>query len=88
MYGNGGFALMHMGGGLLGLASLFGIAFLFTWAIKTLKKDELLKWGVLLVAVAIIGGILMATFARPWMGGWEKGGKFGGAKCGALDIRR
>ncbi len=64
--GMGHFAWLHMFGGLLGLAFLFGIAFFLAWAIKTLKKDDLLKWGILLVVISMIGWILMASLGGFW----------------------
>ena len=69
MYGNGGFALMHMGGGLLGLAFLTGLVFFWAWAIKTLKKDDLLKWAILLVTITLIGWIVamsLGGFGQRW----------------------
>jgi len=74
MYGNGGFILWHMGGGLLGLAFLTGLVFLFAWAIKTLKKDDLLKWAVLLLAIPLIGWILAMAFAG--FGQYDRGESF------------
>ena len=63
MYGNTGFALWHMSVGLLGLAFLTGLVFFFAWVIKTIKKDDLLKWAILLMAVALIGWILMMSLS-------------------------
>jgi 4-amino-4-deoxy-L-arabinose transferase-like glycosyltransferase len=60
----GGSALMHFFSGLLGLAFLIGLVFFLAWAIKTLKKDQLLHWAILLVAVAAIGWILIASFGK------------------------
>ena len=67
----GSFALWHMGGGLLCLAFLTGLVFFWAWAIKTLKKEDLLKWAVLLVSITLIGWILAMS-----LGGWSRwGGK-------------
>lgn len=71
MYGygswGGSFALMHFFGGLLGIGFLVGIVFFLAWAIKTLKKDQLLHWAIFLVAVAAIGWILIASLGGPWI---------------------
>lgn len=71
MYGygswGGNFALMHTFGGLLGLAFLIGLIFFVAWGVKTLKKDQLLHWGILLVAIAAIGWILMASLGGFWL---------------------
>ncbi len=65
MYGNynaaGGFSSVHAFGGLLGIVFLIGLVFFVAWAIKTLKKEDLLKWSIFLVAVAAIGWILMTS---------------------------
>lgn len=74
MYGNGGFVLWHMGGGLLGLAFLTGLVFLLAWAVKHLKKDDLLKWAVLLLALPLIGWILAMAFGG--FGQWNGDGNF------------
>jgi hypothetical protein len=72
----GSFALMHFFGGLLGICFLVGIVFFLAWAIKTLKKDQLLHWSILLVAVAAIGCILAVSLGG-W-GQWKSGSGFRG----------
>jgi hypothetical protein len=64
----GGFALMHFFGGLLGIGFLVGIVFFLAWAIKTLKKDQLLHWAIFLVAAAAIGWILIASLGKYMLG--------------------
>jgi hypothetical protein len=71
--GYGGFAMMHAFGGTLGILFLIGLAFFVAWAIKTLKKEQLLRWSIFLIVAAIIGGILMAGLTR--FGDYKYGGK-------------
>ncbi|MBI5422102.1 hypothetical protein HZA44_03130 [Candidatus Peregrinibacteria bacterium] len=65
MFGNfastGSFGMMHAFGGFLGIAFLIGLVFFLAWAIMTLKKDQLLHWAILLVAIAAIGWIMGAS---------------------------
>jgi hypothetical protein len=57
----GGSAWIHVFGGILGISFLVGLIFFVAWAIKTIKREQLLHWAVFLVAVSVIGWILMAS---------------------------
>jgi hypothetical protein len=72
MYGNGSSILMHFGGGLLGIAFLTGLVFLCAWAIKHLKKNDLLKWAVLLLAIPMIGWVLAMAFGGFGQGQYDQ----------------
>jgi len=69
-----GFALWHMGCGLLGLAFLAGLVFFFVWAIKTLKKNTLLKWAIILLVIPAIGWILAVSLVGQT--DWKNGDGF------------
>jgi len=69
-----GSGLWHMGGGLLALAFLAGLVFLFAWAIKTLKKEQLLHWAILLLVVPLIGWILAMSLGG--FGKWNQDSGF------------
>jgi hypothetical protein len=57
----GGFAMWHGLTGLFCLSFLIGIIFIIAWAIKTLKKEQLLKWSISLIFIGIIGWFLIMS---------------------------
>lgn len=96
MYGYGSgfgvFGLMHFFGSALAIALLVGLIFLVAWAVKTLKKDELLRWSVLLMVAAVVGWILMISLGGYWMKGYNRYDDSGlrvgpGMMWGAYDFR-
>ena len=57
---------------LFKLAFVIGLIFTVYYALKYLKKDQLKKWGIGLLIVAILGSLIVGA-----LGGGYKHGKFG-----------
>jgi hypothetical protein len=57
---------------LFSLAFIIGLIFLIVWALKNLKKDQLLNWGIVLLVVGILGWFLAGSY-----GGYGMHSKFG-----------
>jgi len=58
----GGFAMWHGLIGLFCLAFLVGFILIMAWAIKTLKKEQLLKWSISLIIISILGWFISMSF--------------------------
>ena len=56
---------------LFALAFLLGLIFFIVWAIKNLKKDDLIKLAVSLIVIGILGGILAMAFGGGYH--WKDG---------------
>ena len=92
MYGNfssfGGYSLIFGLHKLFALAILLGLIFFVAWALKNLKKNELKKLAITLLAIGIAGCFLLtAIFGGFGHGfkdgkGYESGHSYSGAfKC-------
>ncbi len=47
---------------LFALSFLLGLIFFVVWTIKNLKKDDLIKLAVSLIAIGILGSVLAMAF--------------------------
>lgn len=57
---------------LFSLAFIIGLIFLVAWALKNLKKDQLLNWGIVLLVIGILGWFLAGSY-----GGYGMHNNFG-----------
>lgn len=79
----GNFSFLYGFHKLFAIAILLGLILFITWAIKSLKKDQLKNWSVTLLIIGILGWLLTSSFGGYGMHGRYGKGGFGYGMMGS-----
>ena len=73
----GGFSFLYGLHSLFCLAFLIGLIFFIAWALKNLKKEQLLNWSIALLIIGVLGWLLTISFGGYGMHGRYTKSSFG-----------